>query len=251
MADRSGVRVDASTMYSAVKGMPMKPSLLRALFAVVLCSAGPVAQGQDHRPAQGATEHKPDHMRHSFADVERYAASFDNPARDAWQMPDRVIAALALRPGQRVADIGAGTGYFSIRLARSAAAPKVFAVDVEEAMVQHIQQRALDAGLRNLIPIRTTADRANLFEPVDVALVVNTYHHISNRVGYFSDLKAFLRPGGRLAIIDFRKDSPEGPPVEFRFSAEQISNELAQAGYTLQTSHDFLPRQLFLIYVVK
>jgi cyclopropane fatty-acyl-phospholipid synthase-like methyltransferase len=189
-------------------------------------------------------------MAHSFADVERYAASFDNPERDAWQMPDRVIAALGLQAGQSVADIGAGTGYFTIRLAKSVTSPKVFAVDVEEGMVEHIRQRALDEGLRNVFPTKTTADRANLPERVDVVLIVDTYHHIGNRPVYFSKLRSLIKPLGRLAIIDFRKDAPEGPPVQFRFTTEEITAELAQAGFTLQAQHAFLPRQLFLVYGV-
>ena len=78
--------------------------------------------------------------------------------------------------------------------------------------------------------------------------MVDTYHHIPDRVAYFNALKTALKPGGRLAIIDFRKDSPSGPPVEFRFTADEITTELARSGYALQTTHDFLPRQMFLVY---
>src|SRR5262245_29523045 len=91
-----------------------------ALSAVALWF-GPGLQAQDHRPAgaQGAPQH---HMEHRFDDAERYAKSFDDPSRDSWQMPARVIEALDIKPGQSVADIGAGTGYFSVRLAKIAAA---------------------------------------------------------------------------------------------------------------------------------
>src|SRR5512139_3024325 len=86
-----------------------------------------------HAPA-GAQQHG-DHYEHRFDNPEQYAKNFDDPARDAWQMPDRVISTLGLRPGQIVADIGAGTGYFSTRLAKAPAAPKVYAVDIEQSMV--------------------------------------------------------------------------------------------------------------------
>lgn len=206
------------------------------------------ARGQGGHADHGVAGQGAGHMEHSFADAERYAKSFDDPARDAWQMPDRVIGALALKPGQVVADIGAGTGYFTVRLAKSPAAPKVLAADIEANMVEHIRQRVQKEGLKNVTAVQAAPDRTNLPEPADVVLIVDTYHHIGNRVAYFTALKSLLKPGGRLAIIDFKKDSPDGPPVQFRFTPEQISSELAQAGYKLQTQHDFLPRQMYLIY---
>ncbi|MGE0449793.1 MAG: class I SAM-dependent methyltransferase [Vicinamibacterales bacterium] len=212
-----------------------------------------VAFGASAAQAQQAGGgHMPDHMEHSFADADRYAKSFDDPARDAWQMPDRVIAALELRPGQAVADIGAGTGYFSVRLARAAGAPRVFAVDIEPNMVEYIRHRAMREGLTNITAVKADTDRTNLPEPVDVVLIVDTYHHIPNRVAYFTALKSSLKPGGKLAIVDFKKDAPgEGPPPEFRFTPDQISGELGKAGFTLSAQHDFLPRQMYLIYTVK
>jgi cyclopropane fatty-acyl-phospholipid synthase-like methyltransferase len=204
---------------------------------------GGAHQGGTHSPApQG------DHFAHRFENADEWAKSFDDPARDAWQMPARVVDALRLEPGQVVADIGAGTGYFTIRLAKSPAKPKVYAVDIEPSMVQHVTRRAMRDGLTNVTAVLGAADRTNLPEKVDLVVVVNTYHHIPSRVAYFSALKAQLKPGGRVAIIDFRKGSPEGPPEEFRFTADQISAELTKAGLALQTTHDFLPRQMFLVY---
>ncbi|MQA28479.1 MAG: methyltransferase domain-containing protein [Luteitalea sp.] len=227
---------------------------MRAAAGMLIVAFGVMStavRAQDHGQAGGAhakgAQH-PDHMEHSFADVERYSKVFDDPARDAWQMPDRVIAALGLRPGEVVADIGAGTGYFTVRLAKSAVAPKVYAIDVEKSMVEHIRQRATREALRNVVAVQSTSDRSNLPEPVDVVLIVDTFHHIPGRAAYFTALKKLMKPGARLAIVDFKKGSPEGPPEEFRFTAAQISAELAEAGFTLQTQHDFLPRQLFLIY---
>src|ERR1700731_3385703 len=116
---------------------------------------------------------QPDHMEHHF-DPKASAKSFDDPARDAWQMPDRVIAALNLKRGQVVADIGAGTGYFSVRLAKSEAGPKVYAVDIEPSMVSYLRERAAKEGLNNVTAVQAAADQANLPEPVDVVLIVNT-----------------------------------------------------------------------------
>jgi SAM-dependent methyltransferase len=218
------------------------------LFALAAVAAAQTpAPTAGHQPPPGA-----DHMQHRFDDPERYAKGFDDPARDAWQLPSRVIDALALPAGAKVADIGAGTGYFSTRLAKASARPVVFAVDLEPAMVGYLTKRAAAEGLANLRAIQASASSPNLPEPVDVVLVVDTFHHIGERVAYFAGVRRQLRPGGRVAIIDFRKDAPgDGPPAHFRFTPEQISAEMTAAGYALDASHDFLPRQHFLVYRVR
>jgi ubiquinone/menaquinone biosynthesis C-methylase UbiE len=215
---------------------------------IVLVAAASVlsitgVDAQDHKPGAAGARH----MDHRFDDPERYAKSFDDPSRDAWQMPGRVIEALNIRPGQTVADIGAGTGYFSVRLAKSAAAPMVYSVDIERSMVEYIRQRAAKEGLKNVTPVLASAASANLPAPVDLALIVDTYHHIPGRPEYFRALRKSMKPGARLAIIDFRRDSPEGPPVEFRFTPEQVEAELAPSGFRVVERHDFLPRQYFLV----
>jgi SAM-dependent methyltransferase len=100
------------------------------------------------------------------------------------------------------------------------------------------------------VPVLASATSPNLPAAVDLVLVVDTYHHIANRVSYFRELQRSLAPGARVAIIDFRKDSPEGPPPAFRFAPEQITQELQDAGFRLVAGHDFLPRQHFLVYTV-
>jgi cyclopropane fatty-acyl-phospholipid synthase-like methyltransferase len=189
-------------------------------------------------------------MEHRFNNPELSAKGFDDPARDAWQLPDRVIAALSLKQGQIVADIGSGTGYFTIRLAKSQAAPKVYGADIEPAMVTYLQQRAAREGISNVVAVQAAADTPKLPEPVDVILIVDTYHHIGDREAYFRRLATSLKPGGRVAIIDFKPDSPEGPPKEFRFPPEQFKAEMSKAGYKLVEQYDFLPRQHFLIFEV-
>lgn len=217
--------------------MRLNPSTLAILLAVS------AAFGQ----STGQEKARPDHMEHHF-DPEASAKAFDDPARDAWQMPDRVIDALALKPGQMVADIGSGTGYFTIRLAKSAAAPKVYGADIEPGMVKYLRDRAAKEGLNNVVAVKAATDTPNLPEHVDLVLIVDTYHHIGDREVYFRKLAKSLKPGGRVAIIDFKPDSPEGPPKEFRFSPEKFKAEMSKAGYKLAAQHDFLPRQNFLIF---
>ena len=199
-------------------------------------------------PLGAQSQQKPDHMQHKFDDPAKYAKSFDDPARDKWQMPDRVISELGVKAPMAVADIGAGTGYFSIRLAKVGPGVTVYASDIEQAMVGHLQKRAAGEKLSNVTPVLASATSPNLPKPVDLVLIVDTYHHLSNRTAYFRELRKSLAPSGRIAIIDFRKDAPDGPPVEFRFTAEQIESEMKQAGFTLAATHDFLPRQLFLVF---
>lgn len=186
--------------------------------------------------------------QHGFHGAEHWARVFDDPGRDAWQKPHEVIQALQLRPDAVVADIGAGTGYFSMRLAHGVPQGKVYAVDAEPDMVAHLKRRAEEAGLANVQAVQAAGDDPRLPEKVDVVLFVDVYHHIGNRVRYFSRLRESLKPGGRLAIVDFRLDSPMGPARSGRVAPDAVKRELAQAGYTLAAEHDFLPHQYYLVF---
>ena len=170
---------------------------------------------------------------------------------DAWQKPDEVLNVLHLQRTDRVVDLGAGTGYFSVRIARLVPERKLFSVDIEPEMLRHLRERAHHENLSVLVPILASAESANRPEPVDLVLVVDTYHHIDNRNAYFSKLKTSLRPNGRLAVVDFKADSPEGPPLEHRIPPEKVTSELEAAGYTLVANHPFLPRQYFLVFQAK
>jgi predicted methyltransferase len=102
--------------------------------------------------------------------------------------------------------------------------------------------------LANLTPVQARTDATNLPEPVELILVVDTYHHIDDRTRYFAALQSSLRPGGRLVIIDFKADSPNGPPTHHRISPKRVGEELTAAGYMLAETIDFLPRQYGLIF---
>jgi SAM-dependent methyltransferase len=130
-----------------------------------------------------------------------------------------------------------------VRLAKSEAAPRVYAADIEPSMVSYLRERATKEGLKNVIAVQAAADRPNLPGPVDLILIVDTYHHIADRETYFRRLAKSLRPGGRVVIIDFKPDSPEGPPKEFRVPLEKFKSEMGKAGYKFTAQHDFLPRQ--------
>lgn len=194
-------------------------------------------------PAQAPHDH-----RHSFGDADQWAKVFDDPDRDAWQKPHEVIQALALKPDATVADIGAGTGYFTMRLAHMTARGRVYAVDTEPAMVKHLAARAKQEGLSNVTAIQAKPANPALPGKSDLVLLVDVYHHVEDRERYFRRLQVSLKPGGRVAIIDFRMDSPAGPPQNARIEPGRVKEEMGHAGYVLAQEHDFLPNQYFLVF---
>ncbi len=196
-----------------------------------------------------AAQHGTQPLHRQFDDAEHWARVFDDPARDAWQKPAEVIRALGLAPDASVADIGAGTGYFAVRLARAVPQGRVYAIDVAPAMVQHLKSRADREKLANLEALQAAAADPRLPQAVDLVILVDTYHHIGDREAYFRKLRGSLIRTGRLAIIDFRLDSPVGPR-HGRIAPDTVKAELARAGYRFATAHDFLPYQYFLVFTV-
>jgi SAM-dependent methyltransferase len=199
-------------------------------------------------PALAQTTHS---REHSFSGAEHWAKVFDDPARDAWQKPHEVITALAPAPDAAVADIGSGTGYFAVRLAHWVPKGHVYGVDTEPEMVKYLTERAQREKLPNLVSIAGRPDDAKLPAKVDLVLMVDVYHHISDRESYFGKLRASLKPGGRVAIIDFRENAKEGPPKSERIAPARVKAELENAGYALAKEHDFLPNQFFLVFTTK
>ena len=189
--------------------------------------------------------------RHDFADVEQWRRVFDDPARDAWQKPREVVAALGLRPGMWVADLGAGTGYFS-RWLDAAVAPSgvVFAVDTEPNLVAHLRTRAEQEKSATVVPVLASMDDPRLPPgALDLVLIVDTYHHLDGRLGYLRGLATRLKPTGRIAIVDWQKhDRTVGPPPEHRLAREAVVAEMRTAGYALVAEPKILPHQYFLIF---
>ena len=214
----------AATSASAAATAPTDASTTGA-------AAAPAAESP---PAGGrlfeATSHR------SFEDVDYWKSVFDDPTRDAWQKPREVVAALGLRPGMNVADLGAGTGYFTHHLA-PAVAPNgtVFAVETEPNLVVYLRTRAEQDGAANVMPVLASPDNPRLPpDAVDLVLIVDTFHHIDQRLGYFQRLKHVLRAGGRVAVIDWRLDKlPVGPPPDHKIARDQVVTEMEQAGYRL------------------
>ncbi len=208
------------------------------LFAAVSSGLAIEAHGHEHSNHDGY--HK------EFKQVERWVQKFDGPKRDEWQLPESVIAKLSIQDGCSIADIGAGTGYFSFRIGNLYPGAKVYAVDVEPEMVHYLRKECKKRHLENVIPIQSSATDAKLPEPVDLILVVDTYHHIDNRITYFENLKSKMKSGGRIVIIDFNERSKEGPPLKYRIQKADLIGELREAGFELKRDLQFLPNQYFV-----
>ncbi len=179
--------------------------------------------------------------------------AYEGVNREQWQQPEKVIATLKLRPGDQVADLGAGSGYFTFKLAKAVRpAGKVYAVDIDREMIDQIAQRAQKESAQNIETVVAQADNPLLPKTgVDLIFTVNTYHHIDERVAYFKNLQKYLRPGGRIAVIDYDRRAWFEGLLRHYTPTEFIKREMEQAGYALQQELDFLDRQSFLIFVVK
>jgi ubiquinone/menaquinone biosynthesis C-methylase UbiE len=189
------------------------------------------------------------HQRH--ADAQAYIASLEDPARDAWQKPEEVVAALQLREGEAVADVGAGSGYFTLRLAKAVGERgRVYAVDISPDMVRHLNRRLRDAGVRNVCTVLSEpADPLLPDASVDRVLIVDTWHHVEDQPAYLERLKRVLKPGGQVVHIDFQKrELPVGPPVSMKIAREDLVKQMEAAGFRLANEHSFLPYQYFLVF---
>jgi len=197
-------------------------------------------------------EHKHEHKREpwDFQKVQDYVERFDAPDRDEWQQPEVVFDALALKDGDKLADFGAGTGYFTVRAAKRVGTGIVYAVDSEPEMLKYLTNRATNAGLDNITACLIEPDSLTLPEPVDAILMVNTYHHIDDRIEYLSKVRDWLRPGGRIAVLEGKTGSPIEPPAQFLMTAKEVAREFAEAGFEMVLDSS-LPYQSLQIFAVR
>ena len=185
-----------------------------------------------------------EHQQHPPRSSEEYARVLNDPQRDGWQKPHEVVQALALRPDEAIADVGAGTGYFSRRFARHAGT--AYAVDIDSNLLA----RAAEGAPANHRTILAAPDDPKLAaKSVDTIFFCDVLHHIGNRPAYYEKLDKALRPGGRIVIVDFHKrQTPMGPPLSMRLSAEEVEGELARAGFKKTKEFGFLPYQYFFVF---
>lgn len=183
------------------------------------------------------------HQHHPPSSGE-YARVLEDPQRDAWQKPHEVVTALDLKPGEAVADIGAGTGYFTRRFAMHAG--KVYAVDIDPKLLDI----AMKGAPKNVESVPALPDDPKLpAESVDTVFFCDVLHHIANRAAYYPKLAKALKPGGRIVVVDFfKKPLPVGPPESMKISESEVIDEMQAAGFRKTKAFDFLPYQYFIVF---
>jgi SAM-dependent methyltransferase len=231
----------------------MRKSLFALLLAAI-CLQPRLASSADATPPPAETFPHRGHeahggMHHRFEHAEEWVPVLDDPTRDVWQRPAEVVRLLALSPGMTVVDLGAGTGYFMHYLSTAVGAGgHVLALDVEPDMIRYMKARAGKEQLENVEPRVVPPDDPDLPNgSVDRILVVDTWHHITDRAAYSNKLAAALEPGGFVMVVDFTKESKKGPPTEMRLSPEQVAEDLGGGGLDAATVKESLPDQYVVI----
>ena len=206
------------------------------------------ASGQDAVPRD---EHQ---MHRVHRDPKAYISMLEDPQRDAYQKPHEVLTALGIKQGEMIADIGAGSGYFTFRLAHHAGENgKVYAVDVNPDMILHLNRRIRELKARNVVSILAAADDPLLSDhSVNRFFFCDSWHHIRAQTKYLSLVRKMLKPGGEVIMIDFHKrKQPVGPPLPMRIAREDLLQQMESHGFHLKQEHTFLPYQYFLVFVPK
>lgn len=203
--------------------------------------------------AQDATKRDTHGMHALHRDSKAYIAMLEDPKRDAYQKPHEVIVALDLKPGEVIADIGAGSGYFSFRFAQHVRPGRVYAVDIGPDMILHMNRCIRDLGITNITTVLAPPDDPLLADAsLDRVFICDTWHHVEKQGEYLAKLKKMLKPGGQLVMIDFQKrELPVGPPLEMKIAREDLVRQLGGAGFQLLKEYTFLPYQYFLVFSVK
>ena len=177
-----------------------------------------------------------------------FVALMEDEQRVTGLQVERVVEILKIRPNTKIADIGAGSGLFTRPLARRVGQKGVvYAVEIRQDLVDYLQGRAREQKLDNVRAVLAAEDDPRLPEPVDLMVIIDTLHHIRNQPAYLRNLSRYLRPGGRIAIIDFKKVWPANHE-ELRYTVEDLQGWMRSAVFEHVESHDFLENNFFTIY---
>ncbi len=195
-------------------------------------------------------QHHSNHPHDIFSNPKVLVEKFDAPDRDEWQKPDEVIASFNLPDDAIVVEIGSSTGYFAVRLAPHLKNGKVIGFEPSPKMATYLQNRATKLGLTNIYARASESDGSiKLEESADLIFSVDVYHHLTDRIAYFSNIAQYLKSGGVVVVIDRTEEKVEGQPMGHRVPKGQIVKEMKEAGFELTQEFDFLlPVQYYLSF---
>jgi ubiquinone/menaquinone biosynthesis C-methylase UbiE len=205
-------------------------------------------------PAQDAVKRDHHQMHQLHRDSTAYIGILEDPQRDVYQKPHEVLTALAIKPGEVIADVGAGSGYFTFRLGHHVGDKgKIYAVDVSPDMILHLNRRIRELKATNVSSILADPDDPLLPEmSVNRFFFANSWHHIENQTKYLSLIKKILKPGGEVIMIDFhKKELPVGPPMQMKIARDDLVNQMEKNSFRITKEHTFLPYQYFLVFSPK
>ena len=197
-------------------------------------------------PAAGAAQNLP----HARLFPPEDLGLLEAPDRAIWQKPDEIMDALNIADGSTVADVGAGAGWFTVRLARRVGPNgRVYAEDIQRPMLEAINYRVSREGLTNVRTVLGTAEDPKLPDGLDAVLIVDVYAEVANPVSLLSDVARALEPQGRLGIVDFTTEGHgPGPPMDQRIDAAAVIRDARAAGLALLSHETFLPYQFLLVF---
>ena len=216
--------------------MKLHKSLLFILLALPLLFVSAQQQPQPAGQSRGGRS------------AEEYIKLLESERRIEGLQVDKVVEALKVRPDDRVCDLGAGSGLFTRPLARKASGKGVvYAVDIDSELLKHVERTAQEQKLANIKPILGSETDPKLPEPVDLITIIDTLHHINNHAEYLKGLKKYLRPGGRVAVIDFSRDWPAGHE-KMVYTVGDLDGWMTAAGFKRVEQHNFLDNNFFVVY---
>ena len=182
-------------------------------------------------------------------DPRQYQRTLENPDRIAALQVDRVVAALEIKPGMRIADLGAGTGIFALPFAKAAGPTgKVYAIDIDSGLLAIVSEKATAAGVTSVQTVVAGDTDPRLPEPVDLLFICDTMHHLPGQAEYVKQFGKLIRPGGRVAIIDFAEGRWPSGHESFRITPTQVDAWMQAAGFRRSAAHTFLETNFFHVY---
>jgi SAM-dependent methyltransferase len=237
--DRDLIEKTVGDQNSGEQPMKIHKTLLSTLLALPLLFVWAQQPQQQQQPAG---------QSRGGRSADEYIKLLESERRIGGLQVDKVIEALKVKADDRVCDLGAGSGLFTRPLARKANGKGVvYAVDIDPELLKHVERTAQEQKLTNIKPILASETDPKLPEPVDLIAIIDTLHHIGNQAAYLKGLKKHLKPGGRIAVIDFSRDWPAGHE-KMVYTVNDLDGWMTAAGFKRVEQHDFLDNNFFVVY---